>query len=247
MQFKSQVKFIRSLNSRKVRDAHGIFIVEGPRAVEDMLRAPNVQPQDVFATIDWADEHGRDVEARNGSVIEVSPAELQRLSAQTTGNQVVAVFSKPVFPGPPTFKGQLSLLLEDIQDPGNIGTIIRSADWFGVTNIVCSPSCADAFSAKVVQATMGSIARVRVIVTPLEEFLEKHAEIATIGATLDGMDIREWPAVEEAFLVIGNEARGISPELLEHCNTRITIPKKGHAESLNAAVATSIILSHLCR
>lgn len=136
-------------------------------------------------------------------------------------------------------------MLEDIQDPGNLGTIIRLADWFGIKNIVCSNATVDVYNPKVVQATMGSMLRVRLTYTDLYEFLKQHGDVRVYGAVLDGIDVTKMEKLREGIIVIGNESKGIGDKVLPFINARITIPKKGEAESLNAAVATGIILSHL--
>ena len=137
------------------------------------------------------------------------------------------------------------LALDNIQDPGNLGTIIRIADWFGISQVVCSEDTADVYNPKVVQATMGSIARVMVSYTSLTGWLSKQKEACIYAAVLDGQDVRTMKKPSGGILVIGNESKGISDEVLKLCNVRITIPQMGKAESLNAAVATGIILSHL--
>jgi TrmH family RNA methyltransferase len=137
------------------------------------------------------------------------------------------------------------LVLDGIQDPGNLGTIIRIADWFGVSHIVCSMDCADVYNSKVVQATMGSIARVNVFYTDLLAWLMSQNESTVYAATLEGKDVTKMTARKEGLIIVGNESKGIRNELVEFANERITIPKKGKAESLNAAVATGIILSNL--
>ena len=139
----------------------------------------------------------------------------------------------------------ISLMLDSLQDPGNMGTIIRTADWFGVRQLVCSPDCADAFAPKVVQGSMGSIVRVQLLYTPLAAFVQQHPGLKLYAATLGGEPLAKTGAIKEGMLVIGNEGRGVSPELLAACYRQITIPRLGHAESLNAAVATGILLSHL--
>jgi TrmH family RNA methyltransferase len=136
-------------------------------------------------------------------------------------------------------------VLDTIQDPGNLGTIIRIADWFGIGQIICSNDCADVYNPKVVQATMGSIGRVKVFYADLEEWLYKQKNIPIYATALEGKDITKMPVIREGMIVIGNESNGIHEGILALTNERITIPGKGKAESLNAAVATGIILSHL--
>jgi len=246
MPTKAQFKFIRSLQSRKVRDELSVFVAEGPKVVEELMAEGRLQVQDVFATPRWAAEHGAAVERRGGAMVEISDADLDRLSGLATGNQVLAVFSKPRFPGEIDFRGHISLVLDGVQDPGNVGTIIRSADWFGLKYVVCGPGCADPFNSKVIQSTMGSIARVQVIQeTDLTDFLEAYSPIAVVAATLDGKPVAEMPRLKSAFLLIGNESRGVNPQLIARASYQITIPRRGQAESLNAAIATSVLLSHM--
>nr|WP_315822025.1 RNA methyltransferase [Paraflavitalea speifideiaquila] len=182
-----------------------------------------------------------------GSVVEVSEKELERLSLLPSPNQVLGVFRKPRFPKITSYRDQLFLMLDTIQDPGNLGTIIRCADWFGISTIICSPDSADVFSPKVVQSTMGSISRVQVIYEDLTHFMAQHTGIPAYAATLHGTNLHQLPQILEGVLVIGNESKGIREELLQLCSHRITIPRKGQAESLNAAVATGIILSHIVK
>ena len=142
--------------------------------------------------------------------------------------------------------GKITLVLDTIQDPGNLGTIIRTADWFGIENIICSPACADMYNPKVVQSTMGSLARVNIFYTNLEEWLQKNKKIKKYATALNGKNISELKNVKEAIIIIGNEGKGISDAVMDLVEEKITIPKIGEAESLNAAVATGIILSSVC-
>ncbi|RYY18244.1 MAG: RNA methyltransferase, partial [Chitinophagaceae bacterium] len=158
---------------------------------------------------------------------------------------------KPVFedglnePGRSEGAGPLILMLDNIQDPGNLGTIIRCADWFGIRQIVCNTGSADNFSPKVVQSTMASIARVAVYYMDLPEFLVANKGLPVYAAALGGKPLNQYPVADHGILVIGNESKGISPEVMALATDRITIPRRGKAESLNAAVAAGIILSHL--
>ena len=135
--------------------------------------------------------------------------------------------------------------MDTIQDPGNLGTIIRIADWFGVKAIICSDNCTDMYNPKVVQSTMGSLGRVEVLYTNIAVWLKKNADINIYAAALEGKNISELKCLTEGIIVIGNESKGISEEVMQLCTQKITIPKTGEAESLNAAVATGIILSHI--
>jgi TrmH family RNA methyltransferase len=242
---KLQVKYIQSLGQKKFRDEQAVFVAEGPKIINELLGAYAGGPEMIYATAEWIAAHKpvlKNIAAQK--IIEVKEAEMERLSFLQTPNEVLAVFKKPA-PAPVHLSGTISLMLDAVQDPGNLGTIIRIADWFGITNIVCSADCADAFGPKVVQGTMGSIARVQLLYTDLVNLVKEQTALQLYAATLNGEKINDMQPVKEGVLVIGNESKGISPPLLERCQRHITIPRLGHAESLNAAVATGIILSHL--
>ena len=244
MLVKSQVKYIQSLSQKKLRDEEGVFVAEGPKIINELLRSPNIRAQQIFATEEWiAQTQGLDP----ALVVAVSPAELERISFQQTPNQVIGIFTKPVFPDIIPWNNIISLMLDTIQDPGNMGTILRCADWFGIKHIVCSPDSADVFNPKVVQSSMGSICRVQVFYEDLSAFLDKHNSVPVYAATLDGKDLYSFTGIQSGIILIGNESKGIQEELLQKSLHRITIPRKGEAESLNAAVATGIILSHIVR
>ena len=238
---KSQLKYIQSLGQKKHRDDAGVFIAEGPKLVNELLKMPSAEVLEIYALNDWV------VQQRalpsNTKVSVITEKELERITQLRTPNQVIAVIKK--FPAKPIrLANQLTLVLDAIQNPGNLGTILRIADWFGVKQIICSLECADVYNPKVVQSTMGSIARVSVIYTDLVEFFKKQT-MTVYAAMLEGKNIFELSAVKEGLLLIGNESKGIHEKLIPFVTEKITIPKKGQAESLNAAVATGIILSHL--
>ena len=237
---KNQVKYIQSLGQKKCRDTEQVFIAEGPKLVNELLMAENCRMVRLYAIKEWIDTSNTHAE-----VIEVSPDELQKISQLTTANQVLAIAKQIAWESEPAVKGNICLALDQIQDPGNMGTIIRLADWFGVKTIVCSLDCVDLYNPKVVQASMGSITRVRVEYADLYSWLKSNNEVPVYASTLDGKDITKMEKLTEGMIVIGNEAKGISVEILSLSSIQITIPGKGKAESLNAAVAAGIILSHL--
>lgn len=239
MLVKSQVKYIQSLSQKRQRDEDGVFVAEGPKIINELLSAPNVQVRQLFAVQDWLHQQPA---TPAGEITEVNEKELERLSFLQTPNLVVGIFSKPVFPVQPV---TLCLGLDTIQDPGNMGTIIRCADWFGITTIIAGKDCADVFSPKVVQSTMGSISRVQIVYEDLTTFLQENPSLDVYAAALNGTPLHKIPAITGGMIVIGNESKGISDAVLSKATHRITIPRKGAAESLNAAVATGIILSHL--
>jgi TrmH family RNA methyltransferase len=240
---KNQVKYIQSLGQKKSRDEENRFIAEGPKLVKELLESENCRLIQVYALKEWIDNNPN--ASKDAEIIEVSPVELEKISQLTTAKQVLVIAEKIQWKNEPEIKDNVSLALDTIQDPGNMGTIIRLADWFGIKNIFCSPECADAYNPKVVQASMGSITRVRVEYSDLSTLLEDNNDLHIYAAVLNGEDITKMEKINEGIIVIGNESKGINEEILNLTNVQITIPGKGKAESLNAAVATGIILSHL--
>ena len=238
---KNQLKYIQSLGQKKPRDNDNVFVAEGPKLVAELLQASNCKIIRIYALKNWIEQNPE----TTAEVIEVTEAELEKISQLKTPNLVLAVAEKIKWDADMQLKGSISLALDAIQDPGNMGTIIRLADWFGVKNILCSNDCADIYNPKVVQASMGSITRVRVEYTDILSLLKNNNDIRVYAAVLDGRDITKMEKLNEGIIIIGNESKGINDELLKLSNVQITIPGKGKAESLNAAVATGIILSHL--
>ncbi len=236
---KSQVKYIQSLGHKKFRDQEGVFIAEGPRIVEEWLRQKELPVQVIYAVKEWCDRHP------GVEVTQISEQELSRISQMQQPKEVLAVIKKFQELSDLPATNNWILALDTIQDPGNMGTIIRIADWFGIENIVCQPDSADIYNPKVVQAAMGSLARVRVLYTPLEEWLKKNSSLRVYAASLEGISIHQMEESKKGVLIIGNEGKGISDAVMKHVNVKLTIPGKGGAESLNAAVATGILLSHL--
>jgi TrmH family RNA methyltransferase len=242
---KSDTKYIQSLHLKKFRDVEHNFIAEGSKVVLDLLQCKHLACQHIIGLQEWL--HTNEPFVRkyySGPLQEVLPLELEKISALHTPNQVLAVFEKAA-PAPLKLAGNISLVLDDVQDPGNMGTIIRIADWFGVKNIVCSLHSADIYNPKVVQSTMGSLGRVNIIYANLSEWLAQNNGISVYAAALDGKNLAQVKTLQEAILIIGNESKGISEAILQLATEKITIPRIGAAESLNAAVATGIILSHL--
>ena len=243
---KTHTKYIQSLQHKKLRDETGLFIAEGPKVVMDLLNSRKFVCKEIFALNNWLQEHSKQFSLLRDTVITgVEDFELQKISSLSTAHAVVAVFEKrkPVYKIETALK--ITLLLDTIQDPGNLGTIIRIADWFGIENIVCSVGCADMYNAKVVQSTMGSLGRVNVIYTDLTGWLDENKKIKIYSASLEGKDMKAIGKLKEGILIIGNEANGVSEEVMKLVNEKINIPRIGEAESLNAAVATGIILSHI--
>jgi TrmH family RNA methyltransferase len=239
---KKVVKDIQSLNHKKYRSETGLFLAEGPKVVGELLQLIPEQFQSLYATDVWqkAQQVWSPVPVET-----VSEEELQKLSQLQTANQVVAILKQ--FPiERPVVEDEWALYLDTIQDPGNFGTIIRIADWFGIKTIVCSKGCADLYNSKVVQSTMASIARVQVWYDEDESWLSQQT-LPVLAATLGGKSLYETDKLGSGILLIGNESKGVRPEYIQQATHQITIPRIGEAESLNAAVATGIILSHLVK
>ncbi len=238
---KSKVKYINSLGDKKLRDAGKVFIAEGPKIINELLGEKLMEPREIFALKDWIQQN----ENPALPVTEIDDIMLERLSFLSTPNQVVGLFSIPEH-SPVSLKNKVSIIADGIQDPGNLGTIVRCADWFGVQQVICSKDSADIYNPKAVQSTMGSIARVKVYYEDLHALLVKNKnEIKVYAATLNGTDIKKVKPLSEGVLIIGNESKGITNSLLSLVDEKITITRRGKAESLNAAVATGVILSHL--
>ncbi len=232
---KQKAKYIQSLGQKKVRDEEGLFVAEGIKIVDELLKTKKQLIAHVYAEDDWID--GQE-ELLNGiEYTAVTRDELSKISQLSTPNKVLAVVKKMPVREIDT-KGQLLLGLDTIQDPGNLGTIIRIADWFGIQSIICSADCADMYNPKTIQSTMGSFLRVNVQYTNFEEWLDANQEVRVYAALLDGQDVGSMNKINEGIIIIGNESKGISTAILDKVNIKVTIPKKGNAESLNAAVAT---------
>lgn len=245
---RAQIKQVRLLHQKKYRDELGLFIAEGPKIVNELLGS-RFKVKEIFSTGDFVfkDPGKKNHSSQAFKEYQVNDKELQEISNQSSPIQVLAVVEMEkndqalsVLPD------QLVLALDDIRDPGNFGTIIRIADWFGIKHIVCSPSCVDLYNPKAVQSTMGSLARVHV----------DYAELATVvlifkhvyAAVLDGANIYSEKLSSSGIILIGNEARGIATDLLKYVTGKISIPNFSEgADSLNAAVAAALVCSEFKR
>lgn len=233
---KNQIKFVHQLEQKKYRRKEGLFVAEGPKVVGDLLQA-GFKTHEIFATKEWKNH---DVHAQ-----EVTSEELQKVSFLQHPQQVLALFEIPS--AKLSSDSALSLALDDVQDPGNLGTIIRIADWFGISTIYCSENTVDAWSPKVVQATMGSIARVNIIYTDLKELIQ-NAKVPVYGTLLDGQNIYTQELSQEGIIVMGNEGNGISQVIRPLINRKLLIPQFHEGpESLNVAIATAITCSEFRR
>lgn len=239
MVVKSELKLIKSLHQKKYRTQHGLFIVEGLKAVEEVLSS-DFRTYKVYSTSPLAS-----LSTRNDFAL-VSQKELQHMSGLKNPNGVLGVF---YIPTPKEVKQtDWILVLDGIQDPGNLGAIIRLCDWFGIQNLVCSEHTVDCFNPKVLQATMGSITRVNIVYKNLEEFLNS-IQLPIFGSFMNGKAIKEISIPKKGVLVMGNEGKGISPSVEGLCNHTIAIPQyeKKTTESLNVATASAILLNEIRR
>ncbi len=252
---KNRLKYVRSLEMKKYRKAEGVFVAEGHKLVGDLL--------DVFeckylaATSEWLSANAAwvDRQRRSGvEVDEVTDEELKRASFQETPQQVLAVFKQLTYEVDvnEVARKQLCLVLDDVQNPGNLGTIVRLADWFGIEHIFCSKGCADIYNPKTVQATMGGIARVRVHEADLPELLSRlDKDIPVYGTFLDGENIYGRELENRGLIVMGNEGKGVSKEVAAFVTERLYIPNypegRETSESLNVAIATAIVCAEFRR
>lgn len=235
---KSQTKLITSLQQKKYRDQTGLFVAEGPKVIAELLNE-GLKLNSLFTTI------ASQITSENQ--FQITENELKKMSFLTTANTSLAVFE---IPKPKKLQDSgLIVALDSVRDPGNLGTIIRLCDWFGVKQLVCSEDTVDCFNPKVVQATMGSLARVQIHYLSLSEYIEK-TELPRYGGFMDGKSVYSEKLPEDGIIVMGNEANGISEEIIRKITHKITIPRFGatqKTESLNVATATAILLSEFRR
>lgn len=244
---KNQIKLVHSLQSKKGRDKEGCFVAEGPKVVSDLMEI--LKPKMFFATQGWIDSNPQ----IDNDIVVVTDDELRKISFLQHPRGVLAVFPMLVSQPKCDFDdSSLYIALDGVQDPGNLGTIIRVADWFGITKIFCSRNTADVYNPKVVQATMGSIARVRVEYCDLQVLFDSlPTGYPVYGTFLDGEDIYKKSLTPNGIIVMGNEGNGISAAMRSRINNRLLIPNfpegRQTAESLNVAIATAITCSEFRR
>jgi len=245
---KAQVKFIALLNQKKYRRKHLMFVAEGTKIAHDILKS-SLKVHNLYATPQWLAKNTSLY--ANNKLVEingVSEDEMSKISGLTTAQDVLLLVQMPDPITDVKINDKIALAIESIRDPGNLGTIIRICDWYGINQLFCSDDCADAYNPKTVQATMGSIARVEVIYTSLKELIGQNKERKCYMATLDGkLNIHSAMIKPPVLLVIGNEARGISDEILSVADNTVMIPRFGKAESLNASVAAAVLIDNLKR
>ena len=243
---KNLIKLIKSLEQKKYRKREKLFVAEGPKVVGDLMAL--MAPQRIIATSEWYKEK------KISEDVVVTEDEIRKVSFLQHPQDVLALFELPEMEELPVeqLRDHLTLALDDIQDPGNLGTIIRLADWFGIEHIICNLGTADAYSPKVVQATMGSIARVKLHYTNLAEYLEQLQDAVPVyGTFLDGNNLYAEKLSPSGIIIMGNEGNGISEQVERYVTKRLLIPsypaERPTAESLNVAIATAITCAEFRR
>lgn len=235
---KNQIKLIQQLKQKKHRAANNLFVAEGIKTITELLNS-HIELEHLYTT--------KTFNITSNSETLITETELKKISFLNSPNQAVALFQTPKPKAIDT--NDLIVALDNVRDPGNLGTIIRLCDWFGITNLVCNNETVDCYNPKVIQATMGSISRVNITYLDLAEFL-KETTTTVYGTFLNGENIYSTALSKKGIVVLGNEANGISKEIEELTNSRITIPQFGttkNTESLNVATATAILLSEFKR
>src|SRR5690554_149701 len=244
---KNKIKYIRSLKDKKYRNINNTFVAEGTKLVFDLLKSCKCQ---LIAALPEIINSNPNI--RSEEIIIANSEELKKATFLKTAPTIIAVFYQPEFKLNRTnLKDKLSIVLDGVQDPGNVGTIVRIADWFGIENIICSEDSADVYNPKTVQATMGSIARVSVVYTDLKKLLEELSDIPVYGTLLNGNNIYDEKLTENGLVIMGSEGKGISADIINYIDNKLYIPEYPlgvrSSESLNVAVATSIICSEFRR
>jgi RNA methyltransferase, TrmH family len=237
----NKIKYVVSLHTKKNRQKYGIFVAEGEKIAEEILRNAKIQVEHIFATAKWIEKYDFLAKKFSNLLVEVTEQELKKISTLTTPNQVLITAKQPLLELDTAFINKdIVLYLDGIQDPGNMGTILRIADWFGIEYVFCSDTCVEVYNPKVIQATMGAFLRVKTKEIDLSEIWD--GKVPIYGALLEGENIFSENLTKHGIIVIGNEGSGISLALQQLITHPIKIPPHGNgAESLNVAVATGII------
>lgn len=240
---KSQLSFIRSLHQKKFRQQHGAFLVEGAKSVQEVLQS-SFQTQLLVSTEAFYKENAQLTDRQRVPVEIASVADLERAGTLESNNAALAVVrtkeNRPLVADP----GEIALILDEVRDPGNLGTMLRIADWYGVRKILCSDTTADVYNPKVISASKGSFTRVNWWYGDIGQFLQSIPASAVYGAFLDGADVHTLSFAPGGYLVMGNESNGIRPEVGQLVGHRVTIPRYGEAESLNVGIATAVLLDN---
>ena len=247
---RNTLKYIQSLKQKKFRQMYNNFVVEGEKMATEIIQHQGLIIEGIFALGPWI-KANRSLLANVDTIIqEVSPKDLARISSLKTPNQILVVCKVPSYKlDLATINNSLTLFLADLQNPGNMGSILRIADWFGLPYVFCSKNTVEAYNPKVIQASMGAFLRVKIVPIEFSELIEKVTNLPVFAAVLQGENVFKTNLPKNGLLVIGNEGAGVSPKIVEQASHLIRIPKgkSGGAESLNAAVATGILCAALTK
>jgi TrmH family RNA methyltransferase len=238
---KANIQYVRGLQDKKQRQKYGHFVVEGEKSITELLKS-HFEIISLYALKEWIDDNLKIIKKIKPEIITVS--ELKQMSVHQTPQQVLAVVKIPVS-GKLDKKGKFILALDSIQDPGNLGTIIRIADWYGIGQVVCNKGCADVYNPKCINSTMGSFLRVEIVYKEIDE-AASEAGLPLVVAALDGEDVHS-SRISKGMIVIGNEGHGVHKDIMKAAKYKVTIPRVGGAESLNAAISTAVIVDNLLR
>ncbi len=242
---KAKIKFIKSLQIKKYRTQEQCFVVEGAKSISELIHS-DFKVTEVFGTRQYIEANKPFLTSESISCEEVTIRDLEAMGSFKTNDTALALAQMRAIVPPVLKRSEYALVLDDIRDPGNLGTIIRTADWYGISKIIASPDSTDFYNPKVIAASMGSFTRVHLYYTDLVEFVQAYkGEI--YGAFLDGENLHTVGFGKAGLIVMGNESNGISDRLSKSITKRITIPRIGKAESLNVSIATAIILDNICR
>jgi RNA methyltransferase, TrmH family len=242
---KSQISLLKSLQHKKERTEHGLFLVEGYKSVIEFINS-SYHIEAIYHTASFDPKMLK--LSRKINLCEISVTDVEKISSLKTPQDIIALVKIPAWPAITNaqLKQKFSLVLDGVQDPGNMGTIIRTADWFGINNIICSVDTVDVYNPKVVQASMGSLSRINVHYTNLTIVLSQIG-LPVFGAMLNGENIYTTDFGTEGLIVMGNEGNGLRPDVEQLINKAITIPRTGKAESLNVGIATALFCSEINR
>ena len=242
---KNQIKYINSLQQKKFRVENQSFVVEGAKSVLELLKSDFIIEM-LFVTDTFFEEHQNFLQNPSIQVEIATQSDLEKAGSFSSNNAALAVVKTKENEELLVKENEFALILDDIRDPGNLGTIIRVADWYGIHKLICSNATVDFYNPKVISATMGSFTRTNLYYTDLEGFI-KNQSVNIYGTLLDGNNIHETKFSDSGYIVIGNEANGISEPIEKLITHKITIPRFGQAESLNAGIATAVVLDNLRR
>lgn len=235
-------KLIKELHDKKGRNEHKLFLVEGEVSVLEFL-ASDYKLEALIASTEFLNDHKSELKGITEKIHEVKKSELEKLGTLSSNDKAIGIFHQKDVPAF-TMSNEIVLALSDVNDPGNLGTILRIADWYGIKKIVASKNTVDVYNPKVISATKGSFARVQVYYEDLKDFLEKQSGVPVLGADLSGENVHSYPFPDQGILLMGSESHGIHPDLEKYITQKITIPRYGQAESLNVGIATAIVLDN---